>query len=89
MTEIKGDGSLCATNIDNIPPFSTIICTGDGPGTNGKHCKGDSGGYLGVKIGTGEHLIVGVTSFSFACGTPHGYTSVSAFYTWIFWTMHV
>ncbi len=88
ITQVLGDGRFCGLGIDNQPPLSTIICTGEGRGTNGRHCSGDSGGYLGGQTRSGEHVVVGVTSFAgLTCERLHGFTDVSSFSQWIFDTI--
>lgn len=73
----KGSSMLCAGKPE------TSIGAGDGIDT----CKGDSGGPLFVRDGSGILKLVGVTSWGFSCGSkryPGVYAEVAPYAAWAY-----
>jgi hypothetical protein len=73
----------CPSNlfIPNLPSPSSIFCTAAANPNPGRHCFGDSGGFVGGSAG-GRAVVVGVVSFG-DCTNVSGSTRVSFFTSFI------
>jgi secreted trypsin-like serine protease len=83
------DSKLCEANyqevIPNLEITDNMLCAGLPEGGQDS-CQGDSGGFLGAPLGSGEYVQLGVVSFGVGCARPKlfgVYTRVANYTDWI------
>ena len=83
------DSSVCEANYKAAVPTSMItsnmFCAGK-PKGGVDSCQGDSGGFIGARLGSNQNVAMGVVSWGIGCARPGlfgVYTRVANYTTWI------